>query len=301
MKRLRAAWVAPGARRVGGDAAVEDFAVGDVDEEQQVVAAQQGCVDGREVTGNCCLGTQELGPGQARAPRGGVDAVLFEDSPHGGGSNAVTEADEFSGDSAVAPGGVVVGHFKDEATKRAGGGWPARRSRGLGPVSGSSPSVPAQQGLWCDEPAGSLRSAQGRRDGAEQGPVLVGEGWPGVLPVQDCQLVAQDDDLEVLRASRAHSQPCQQREEPWWSWGESNSRPSGGCRACYDHSRVCGLRLPLRRVVRITRIRPPDLSPVSAVFAGCQQVSPRRPPLLLLPGCSGLAPRAIAGRDDSRS
>ena len=33
--------------------------------------------------------------------------------------------------------------------------------------------------------------------------------------------------------------------------GESNSRPSGGHRACYDHSRVCGLRLPLRRVVRI--------------------------------------------------
>ena len=37
----------------------------------------------------------------------------------------------------------------------------------------------------------------------------------------------------------------------WWSWGESNSRPSGGYRARYDHSRVCGLRLPLRRVVRI--------------------------------------------------
>ena len=30
----------------------EDFAVGDVDEEQQVAAAQQGGVDGREVTGN---------------------------------------------------------------------------------------------------------------------------------------------------------------------------------------------------------------------------------------------------------
>ena len=48
------------------------------------------------------------------------------------------------------------------------------------------------------------------------------------------------------------------------------------------------------------RIRPPDLSPVPAVFAGCQRVSPCRPPLLLVPGCSGLAPRAIAGRDDSR-
>ena len=87
-----------------------------------------------------------------------------------------------------------------------------------------------------------------------------------------------------------------------WSWRESNPRPQNTNRGCYDHSRVCGSRLPPRRVERITNtgILPPALSPVSAVFAGCQRVSPRRPPLLLVPGCSGLAPRAIAGRGDSR-
>ena len=59
--------------------------------------------------------------------------------------------------------------------------------------------------------AGPFRSlAVARRDGAEQGPVLVGEGRPVVLSVQDCDLVAQHDDLKVLRASQAHSQPCQQ-------------------------------------------------------------------------------------------
>ena len=72
--------------------------------------------------------------------------------------------------SAVAPGGVVGGHFEDETTKRAGGGWSARRSRGLGPVSGGSPPVPAQQGLWRHEPASSPRSGQGRRDSTQQGP-----------------------------------------------------------------------------------------------------------------------------------
>ena len=61
----------PGAGGVGGDAAVEDFAVGDVDEEQQLVAAQQGGVDGYEVAGNGGLGAQELGPGHVRALRGG--------------------------------------------------------------------------------------------------------------------------------------------------------------------------------------------------------------------------------------
>ena len=97
----------PGCGGVGGDAAVEDFAVGDVDEEQQVVVAQQGRVDGHEVAGNGGLGAQELGPGQARALRSGVDAVLFEDSPHSGGPNAVTEADELAGDAAVAPRGAA--------------------------------------------------------------------------------------------------------------------------------------------------------------------------------------------------
>ena len=38
----------PCAGRVGCDGAVEDLAGGDVDAQQQVAAAQQGCVDGRE-------------------------------------------------------------------------------------------------------------------------------------------------------------------------------------------------------------------------------------------------------------
>ena len=204
----------PGAGRVGCDAAVEDFAGGDVDEEQQVTAAQQGCVDGYEVAGNGGLGAQELGPDDARALRGGVDVVLFEDSPHSGGSNTVTEADEFTGDAAVAPRGIVGGHLDDEATQLHRGAGPAGRPAGLGPVAGDSVSVPTQQGLWCDEPASSLRARQGRRNSAQQGSVLLREGWSVVQAVQHCELVAQHDDLEVLRASRTHSQPCQQREEP---------------------------------------------------------------------------------------
>jgi hypothetical protein len=43
---------------------------------------------------------------------------------------------------------------------------------------------------------------------------------------------------------------------------------------------------------------PPDLSPMSAVFPAASSLSCRHP-LLLLPGCSGQAPRALTGRDDS--
>ena len=138
----------------------------DVDEEQQVEPAQRDRVDGREATCDGGLGTQELGPGHARALRGGVDAVLFEDSPHSGGSNAVAEADEFAGDAAAAPCRVVGAHLDDEATQLHRGAGPPGRPGGLGPVAGDAAWVPAHQGLWCDEPAGSLRSRQGCRDRA---------------------------------------------------------------------------------------------------------------------------------------
>ena len=51
--------------------------------------------------------------------------------------------------------------------------------------------------------------AVARRDGVQQGPVLVGERWSVVLLVQDCELVAQHDDLKVLRAARTHSESSQ--------------------------------------------------------------------------------------------
>ena len=76
-------------------------------------------------------------------------------------------------------------------------------------------SVPAQQRFRRDEPAGSPPSGQGRRDRTEQGPVLLREGWSAVLAVEDGELVAQHDDLEVLRGTREHSQACQRHQQPW--------------------------------------------------------------------------------------
>ena len=96
---------------------------------------------------------------------------------------------------------------------RSCGGEAPGRPAGLGPMAGDSASMPTQQSLWCDEPASSLRSGQGRCDGTQQGPVLVGERWAVVLPAQDCELVAEHDDLEILRASRAHSQARQRHEQ----------------------------------------------------------------------------------------
>ena len=78
--------------------------------------------------------------------------------------------------AAVAPRGVARSHLDDETTQIHRGAGPARRPAWLSPMAGNSARVPSQQGLWRNEPARSLSSRQGRRDGTEQGPVLFGDG-----------------------------------------------------------------------------------------------------------------------------
>ena len=101
----------------------------------------------------------------------------------------MTEAHEFAGDAAVAPGRVVGGHVDNEATQIHRGAGPARRLAGSGPVAGDSASVPTQQRLWRNEPVRSLRSRQGRRDSTQQGPVLVGQLRAIVAAVPRAELV----------------------------------------------------------------------------------------------------------------
>ena len=85
-----------------------------------------------------------------------------------------------------------------------------------------------------------------------------------------------------------------------WSWRESNPRPASGHRPCYDHSRDLGSTAADLPGQVDPRIPPPGLSLESVVFHTVSGLSLPSPPLLL-PGCDGLAPCAIAGHDFSRS
>lgn len=59
-------------------------------------------------------------------------------------------------------------------------------------------SVPAQQGLGCDDPAVAESAGECGGDGAEQGAVVVVEFGSVDLSSQHLELVAEHDDLEVL-------------------------------------------------------------------------------------------------------
>ena len=132
---------------------------------------------------------------------------------------------------------------------------------------GHSAPVPSQQGVWRHEPARSLSSRQDRRDGTQQGPVLIGDGWSVALAVQHCELVAQHDDLKILRASRAHSQACQRHEQPV----QNATHRTSGCKRIMPGQRTRpNIGHPHGRLVtgrgycsgrKLARRNPPDASP----------------------------------------
>ena len=102
---------APRAAEGSGDAGEVHAAGGVFDEEQDMDLAERDGVDDEGVTGDdpAGLGGEELGPGRPGSSRGGVDAVAFEDGPHRGRRQPVTETGEFAVNSAVSPRRVLPG------------------------------------------------------------------------------------------------------------------------------------------------------------------------------------------------
>lgn len=167
----------------------------DVDEEQDVVAAQGCRVVGEEVTRHGGLGAQELAPRDRGAFGGGVDVVVFEDLPHRRRRDGVAEADEFALDASMPPGRVVLGESHDQSADL-GTRWRSSRvSAALGPVAGDSSTVPSQQRLGSHDPALAESAGEYSGNSAEQGPVVVTDGWPSDLAAKHLDLVAQHDDL----------------------------------------------------------------------------------------------------------
>lgn len=70
------------------------------------------------------------------------------------------------------------------------GGRPGPRVGWVGPVAGDSATVPSEQGVGGDEPAGSARSGERGCDGAQQRPVIVAECGSVDLAAQDGELMA---------------------------------------------------------------------------------------------------------------
>ena len=157
--------------------------------------------------------------------------------------------------------------------------------------------------LWCGEPTGSQPSGRGRRDGTQQRPVRIGDSWSIVVPVQHCELVAQHDDLEVLRVSREHSQARQRDEQPVQR--ERHMGPQDASASCLvsapDH--IFGTHSVADRAVDAgTNLVGDQYSPYATVASLLPQPTPRLPAASLLQdaACSLLQTVRQKSRDQCR-
>ena len=123
---------------------------------------------------------------------------MMKDLPDGGGPDLVAESGEFAVDASISPAGVLGGQAEDQGTDARGDGRSAGSGRWDGPAAGDQLAVPAQDGGRGDEQAEASASGEESGEGADQG--SVGPAHPGArrASLEHGELVAQDQDLDLL-------------------------------------------------------------------------------------------------------
>jgi hypothetical protein len=108
-------------------------------------------------------------------------------------------------DTLVAPAWVLPGQTDDQLLDLLIQ-WRSSRSTRVGPRAGDQPPMPTQQRVGLDEEARPADSGEDAADRGEQGAVsrLQPRAWN--LAAQHAELVAQDEDLQVLAGVAAAEQ-----------------------------------------------------------------------------------------------
>ena len=127
-----------------------------------------------------------------------------QDQPHGRGRQPMAEPGQLAVDSAVTPAGVVRGHPQHQLPDARPGQWPTAAARN-GPAAADQIPMPAQHRIRGHEQprpaaARNQHNATCTARSAQRGP------GSGDLPAQHRQLVAQNEDLRLLRRAAAGQQ-----------------------------------------------------------------------------------------------
>ena len=190
----------PGAGRVGGDPEDVHPAGGVLDDEEDIQPAQGDGVEVKQIAGqdSVRLGSQELCPRGSAPTRRRVDAGAVQDLPDGGGADLVAKADEFAVDASVAPGGVLSGQADDQSAHAGGNGGSTGPGRLGRPAAGEELSVPAQDRARCDEQPELAADGEQSAESGDHGSVGPAHKRPWRPPSQHGELVAEDEDLDLL-------------------------------------------------------------------------------------------------------
>jgi hypothetical protein len=171
----------------------------------------------REVAGDdgCRLRAQELTPAGARASRRRPEGGAREQPADRARRDREAELVELAGDALVAPARVLTRQPQHKLARSAvdrRAPWPRAR---VGPSPPHKLAVPTQQRLRRDEQAMATRGRQQPACGGQQRPVTRSQLRALALTTQNLQLMAQQEQLDVLDvdASAPTKQQLQQRHE----------------------------------------------------------------------------------------
>src|SRR6266542_6734261 len=143
-----------------------------------------------------------------------LETCLKQHLPHGRRRNRNAKTLELADDPFVSPVRVLLSETKDQLAERAleprSPGAPVR----VRPPAGDQLPVPAKQRLRLERedcPGGPGHRAARRR---QQRSIRPRQRRPRGLSAEDRQLMAEDEDLQLLRATRPPQQPHQREQVP---------------------------------------------------------------------------------------
>ncbi|MDR3648765.1 MAG: hypothetical protein P4L20_06710 [Acidimicrobiales bacterium] len=203
-----------------GHPADEDFPRVQVDEEEDMEGLQTNGLDGEEVTGDDRrgLGSHELTPGLAP---GRGSTLLGHDSSDARRRDLGTELLELSSQAAVAPGRVLAGQTPDEEPHVIGDPASRHDPMTVVPLGADQVTMPAADRVGRDERRQTISDWSQALEDREHPSLLGSEPWPGHLSVEDVELLAQDQQLEVFGPRRATPEQEQAKDLSETDGGES--------------------------------------------------------------------------------
>jgi hypothetical protein len=168
------------------------------------------------------LRSQEGSPCRAPSPWRRLETCFKQDLAYGGRRNRDAENLELADDPFVSPVRVLRSETQDQLAERAF----ERRSHGppvrVCPPAFDQRAVAAKQRLRLEREGRPRRPRQRAAQRRQQRPISPGQLRPDSPPTEDRQLVAEDEDLQLLRAIRPSQQP-DHREQV--SHNEIHKRP----------------------------------------------------------------------------
>jgi hypothetical protein len=179
-----------------------DTPAAELDEHQDVERPEPGGLDGEEIAGHdpARLSPQELAPGRSGPSWGRTEPGGPEQEADRRRSDADPELAKLVLDPHAAPAGVLPGHPEDERTDVGINRWPAwATGPAVGPLPAHEFAMPPEEGPRGHEEGDPAVTREYPTDRREQDSVARTQPGPARRPLQHPELMAEDEDLEVLR------------------------------------------------------------------------------------------------------